>query len=55
MRLVVRFTDGTHVNISADCLDVREDWVIAWKDDFITFAAKTTLVDICYLSEKKEG
>ena len=54
-RLVVRFSDGTHVNLPADYIDIREEWIIAWKGDFITFAAKASLVDVCYLSEKKEG
>ena len=32
-RVVIRFKDGEHMNIPADCIDIRDGWIFAWKGD----------------------
>lgn len=53
-RVVIRFKDGEHMNIPADCIDIRDGWIFAWKGDFIVVIAKADEVVSCHLSEKKE-
>lgn len=52
-RVIFRFRDGEHLNIPADCIDIREGWIVAWKGDFIVAIAKADEVIACHLSEKK--
>lgn len=54
-RVVVRFTDGTHVNLPGDYIDIRESHIAAWNGDNLVFIAKIENVEVCYLSEKKDG
>jgi hypothetical protein len=53
-RVIIRFKDGEHLNIPAECIDIREGWIYAWKGDYIVVIAKADDVITCYLSEKKE-
>ena len=53
-RVIIRFKDGQHLNLPADCIDIRDQWVIAWNGEAIVVMAKVEGVDVCYLSEKKE-
>lgn len=34
-RCLFKFKNGEYVNIQADCIDLRDGWVMAWKGDFI--------------------
>jgi hypothetical protein len=54
-RVIIRFKDGEHMNIPADCIDIRDGWIFAWKGDFIVAIVKADEVISCHLSEKKEG
>ncbi len=53
-RVIIRFKDGEHLNLPADCFDFREGWIVAWKGEDIVVAAKMEEVNVCYISEKKE-
>lgn len=53
-RVIIRFKDGEHLNIPADCIDIREGWIVAWKDDYIVVIAKAEEIISCHISEKKE-
>jgi hypothetical protein len=54
-RVIIRFKDGEHLNIPADCIDIREGWVIAWRGEDIVAIANAELIISCHISEKKEG
>jgi hypothetical protein len=49
-RVIIRFKDGEHMNIPADCIDLRDGWIFAWKGDFIVaIAGAVWLFDFLYL------
>jgi hypothetical protein len=52
-RVIIRFKDGEHMNIPADCIDIRDEWIFAWKGDFIVAIVRADDVVSCHLSEKK--
>lgn len=54
-RVIIRFKDGEHMNIPADCIDMRDGWIFAWKGEFIVAIVKAEEIISCHLSEKKEG
>lgn len=54
MRAVFKFSNGDYLNVPADQIDVRNEWILAWNGEDIVAIAKVDVVDICYLSEKKE-
>lgn len=54
-RAIIKFKNGDHLNIQADCIDLRDGWVMAWRGDLIVAFVRDEVVDACYLSEKKEG
>lgn len=53
-RVIIRFKDGEHLNIPADYIDIREEWIVAWNGEYIVAMAKADDVISCHLSEKKE-
>lgn len=53
-RVIIRFKDGEHLNVPADCIDIREGWIVAWKGEDIVVIAKMDEIISCHLSEKKE-
>ena len=53
-RVIIRFRDGDHLNIPADCIDIRGGCIIAWKGEYIVAIAKADEIIACHLSEKKE-
>ena len=53
-RVIIKFTNGDHLNLPADCVDIRDGWIIAWKGEAIVVIAKMEEVNVCYMSEKKE-
>ena len=54
-RCLIKFTNGEYINIQADCIDLREGWIYAWRGDYIVAIVKADEVSACYISEKKEG
>ena len=53
-RLIINFLDGSHVNLKADCIDIRDGFVMGWNGEALVVIAKMDCVASCYLSEKKE-
>ena len=54
-RCIIKFKNGEHVNVPADCIDLRDGWILAWRGDFIVVIVNASEVIACYLSDKKEG
>ena len=54
-RCIIKFANGEYINLPADCIDIRDGWVMAWKGDYIVAIVKAEEVLACYISEKKEG
>ena len=53
-RIIIRFKDGEHINLSADCMDMRDGWVMAWKGEELVVLAASSEINVCYMSEKRE-
>ena len=53
-RVIIKFNDGSIVNLRADCIDIRDGWVMAWCGDNLVAIAKSDEVVACHVSEKKE-
>ena len=53
-KVIMRFKDGEHLNIPADCIDIRDGWILAWKGDAIVAISKADEIITCYMTEKKE-
>ena len=53
-RVIFKFTDGSHVNLPADFIDLKDGIVSAWDGNNLVAVAKIDAVEVCYLSEKKE-
>lgn len=53
-KVIMRFKDGEHLNIPADCIDIRDGWVLAWNGDNIVAISKADEIITCYMTEKKE-
>lgn len=52
-RVIIRFKDGEHMNIPADCIDIRDGWIFAWKGDALVVIVKAEEIISCHMSEKK--
>jgi hypothetical protein len=52
-KVIIKFKNGEFLNLPADCIDIRDGWIMAWKGEFIVAMAKAEEVITCYLSEKK--
>lgn len=55
MRAIFKLSNGDYINIPADSIDVRDNFICAWNGDNLVAIAKTELVDSCHLSEKECG
>lgn len=53
-RVIIRFKNDDHLNIPADCIDIRDGWIVAWKGEDMVAIARAEEVNVCYISEKKE-
>ena len=53
-RVIIKFKNGEHINLPADCTDFRDGWIMAWNGDSLVVVADATEVNVCYISEKKE-
>ena len=50
---ILKFKDGEHINLQADCIDIRDGWIMAWRGDTLVVVADANEVNVCYMSEKK--
>lgn len=53
-RVIIKCNTGEHLNIQADCIDLRDGWIMVWRGDEVVAFVKSDVVDVCYLSEKNE-
>lgn len=54
-RVVIKFKDGSYVNVSADCLDIRDGLIMAWNEEPLVAIAQASEVVSCHMSEQIEG
>ena len=52
-RVIIKFKDGEHLNIPADCIDLRDGMVMAWNGEYLVAIVKAEEVNSCHISEKK--
>ena len=52
-RVVIKFKDGTYINVLADTLELKKGMVMAWSDDRLVAVVKTKDVISCHMSEQK--
>lgn len=52
-RALITLKTGSIINIPADSFEMRDEWVIAWKGDFIVAFVKAEEIAFCYISESK--
>ena len=53
-RAIIKLNNGDYINVPADALDVRDNWICAWEGQDIVAIVKADLVDSCHLSKQKE-
>ena len=53
-RAVFKLKDGEYINVPADPIDVRNEWICAWNGEDIVAIAKAEIVDLCRLTESNE-
>lgn len=53
-RAIIKFTDGSHVNIEADYMHIGDDsdLLSVWRGESLVALAKLDSVATCYLSDK---
>lgn len=54
-RAIFKFTNGEHINIPADGLDLQDGVYRAWDGEYVVAYAKEELVEVVYISEQKEN
>lgn len=52
-RAIFKLSNGDFINIPADQIDIREDWICAWNGEDIVAIAKADIVDSCHLSKSE--
>jgi hypothetical protein len=53
-RAIFKLNNGDFINVPADAIDVRENWICAWDGEDIVAIVKEGIVDSCHLSKQKE-
>lgn len=53
-KVIIKFKNSEHINIPADCIELRDEWIYAWRGDYIVVIVRAEEVIACYISEKKE-
>ena len=53
-RVVIKFKDGSHINLPAMELDLEEDIVVAKRGNYIIAVASRDNLVAAYVSEQKE-
>jgi hypothetical protein len=54
MRAIFKLTNGEFINVPADQIDIRDNWVCAWDGENIVAIVKIDIVASCHLSKQKE-
>lgn len=53
-RVIVKFKDGTHINIQGDYLAREDIYITAWNGENLVAMVEKDLIQAVYLSEKGE-
>lgn len=53
-RVVIKFKDGSHINLPAMELEIREEIILAWRGNYLIAVASLDNIVTAYVSEKKE-
>lgn len=53
-RAVIRFKDGSYINIPAEGLEIHKNTIMVWKDAYIVAIVKTNEIISCHISEQAE-
>ena len=53
-RAIIKLNNGDYINVSADAIGGRENWICAWDGQDLVAIVKADLVDSCHLSKQKE-
>ena len=50
-RVIVKFKNGDHINIAADCIDFRDTFIMAWNGDALVAIVAENEIVSCHISE----
>lgn len=53
-RAIVKFKDGSHLNLPADYITVQDDWAMAWNGDAMVMMSRLEDIACFYLSKKND-
>lgn len=53
-RVIIKFKNGDHINIRADCIDLRDSFVMAWDENDLVVIANADEVISCHVAEQRE-
>lgn len=53
-RVIIKFKNGDHINVRADCIDLRDSFVMAWNENDLVAIANSDEIISCHVSESKE-
>ena len=52
-RAIFKFTDGSFLNVAADCIDVRNGLALAWLGEDVVAVAQMSALIACYVTERR--
>ena len=54
-RVVIKFKDGSHLNLPGDCIEILDDtWISAWNGDARMLLVRFDEVVCAYVSKKND-
>ena len=51
-RVIIKFKNGDHINIGADCIDIRDAFIMAWRGEDLVVIANADEIISCHISEQ---
>jgi hypothetical protein len=52
-RVIFKLNNGDYINVVANQIDVRDNFVCAWEEEYLVAMVKEEMVVSCHLSEKE--
>ena len=53
-RVIIKFKNGDHINIEADCIDLRDEFVMAWNGESIVVIVDAKEIISCHIAEQSK-
>lgn len=53
-RAIIKFKDGSHLNLPADYIAVQDEWAMAWNGEQMVMMSRLEDVACFYLSKKND-